>query len=71
MIDMIEPVLRWLVAPLVAVVWFLFNRTNKNTTDVAVLNAKLEAQSRNFDEMRDTIKAIFKKLDSIEQSLRK
>jgi len=71
MIDMIEPVLRWLVAPLVAFVWYLFNRTNKNATDVAVLNAKLEAQSRNFDEMRDTIKAIFKKLDSIEHSLRK
>ena len=71
MIDMIEPILKWLVAPLVAVVWFMFNRVNKNSTDIAVLQARVEAQRDDYDEMKETIRAIFNKLDNIEQALRK
>ena len=68
---MIEPILKWLVAPLVAVVWFMFNRVIKNSTDIAVLQARVEAQRDDYDEMKETIRAIFNKLDNIEQALRK
>ena len=77
MIDMMETidlVMQWLVAPIVVVVWYLFNTANKTATDVAVLKAQLDSSKishdREMKEMKETIKAIFNKLDSIEQSLR-
>ena len=66
--------MQWLVAPIALVVWYLFNMVNKNNTDVAVLKAQLDSSKishdREMKEMKETIKAIFNKLDSIEQSLR-
>jgi hypothetical protein len=74
MYEMIEILMQWLVAPIIAAVWMLYNKANKNETDIAVLRARHEANEvhhdREMKEMRDTIKAIFNKLDSIEQSLR-
>ena len=74
MYEMIEIVMQWLVAPIIAAVWIIFNKSVKNETDIAVLRARHEASAihhdREMKEMRDTIKAIFNKLDSIEQSLR-
>lgn len=77
MIDMMETidlVMQWLVAPIVVIVWYLFNTANKTATDVAVLKAQLDSSKvshdREMKEMKETIKAIFNKLDSIEQSLR-
>ena len=72
MLDMIEPILRWLVAPLVAFVWLMHTRLNKHDTEIAVLKSKYEADKTAHDrEMKETIKAIFQKLDNIEQALRK
>ena len=75
MLDMIEPILRWLVAPLLAFVWLLHTRVNKHDTEIAVLKSKYEADKTSHDremkEMKETIKAIFQKLDNIEQALRK
>ena len=75
MLEMIEPVLRWIVAPLMAFVWLLHTRINKHETDIAVLKSKAEtektAHDREMKEMKETIKAIFQKLDNIEQALRK
>lgn len=72
--ETVDLVMQWLVAPIAIVVWYLFNMANKTTTDVAVLKAQLESSKissdREMKEMKDTIKAIFNKLDSIEQSLR-
>jgi hypothetical protein len=63
-----------LAAPLAAVVWFLFMKSSKNEKDIAVLQAQYEsnrlAYDREMKEMKETIKAIFNKLDSIEQALR-
>jgi amino acid permease len=72
--ETIDLVMQWLVAPIALVVWYLFNMVNKNNTDVAVLKAQLDSSKvshdREMKEMKETIKAIFNKLDSIEQSLR-
>ena len=74
MLETVDLIMQWLVAPIVVVVWFLFKLSNKNNTDIAVLKAQLESSKVSYDremkEMKETIKAIFNKLDSIEQALR-
>jgi len=74
MMETLDLVMQWLVAPIALIVWYLFNMVNKNNTDVAVLRAQLDSSKvshdREMKEMKETIKAIFNKLDSIEQSLR-
>ena len=56
------------------VIWMLYNKVNDNEKDIAVIKAQHASSSLHHDremkEMRDTIKAIFNKLDNIEQSLR-
>jgi esterase/lipase len=52
----------------------LFNKVNKNEKDIAVIQAQMDSftlsHDREMKEMKETIKAIFNKLDSIEQTLR-
>jgi len=71
---MIDIFMQWLIAPIVVVVWVLFNKSTKNERDIAVIQAQYEQRSLHHDremkEMKETIKAIFMKLDSIEQTLR-
>jgi ABC-type Na+ efflux pump permease subunit len=71
---MLDMILQWLVAPLVFIVWFLFMKSTKNEKDIAVLQTQYEANRLAYDremkELKDTVKAIFNKLDSIEQALR-
>jgi len=71
---MVEFITQWLAAPLAFVVWFLFMKSTKNERDIAVLQAQQEANrvayDREIKEIKETIKAIFNKLDSIEQALR-
>lgn len=75
MLDTVDLVLQYLAAPLAAAVWFLFNKVVRNERDIAVLqsqvNADKTAHDREMKEIKDTIKAIFNKLDNIEQALRK
>lgn len=72
--EMIEFITQWLAAPLAFVVWFLFMKSTKNERDIAVLQAQYEsnrlAYDREMKELKETVKAIFNKLDSIEQALR-
>jgi len=72
--EMLELIIQWLAAPLAFVVWFLFMKSSKNEKDKAVQQAHYEsnrmAYDREMKEMKETIKAIFNKLDSIEQALR-
>lgn len=72
--EMLELIMQWLVAPLAGIVWFLFMKSSKNERDVAVLQAQYEANRLAYDremkELKETVKAIFNKLDSIEQALR-
>lgn len=71
---MLELIMQWLVAPLAGIVWFLFMKSSKNERDIAVLQAQYEANRLAYDremkELKETVKAIFNKLDSIEQALR-
>ncbi len=72
--EMLEFIAQWLAAPLAFVVWFLFMKSTKNERDIAVLQAQYEANRLAYDremkELKETVKAIFNKLDSIEQALR-
>ena len=71
MYEMIDLFMQWLVAPIIVVVWVLFNKVNKNERDIAVIQAQHESSKTSYDrEMKETIKAIFNKLDTIEQALR-
>jgi esterase/lipase len=74
MYEMVDLFMQWLVAPIIVVVWVLFNKVNKNERDIAVIQAQHESSKTSYDremkEMKDTIKAIFNKLDNIEQALR-
>jgi hypothetical protein len=74
MYEMIDLFMQWLVAPIAVVVWVLFNKVNKNERDIAVIQAQHEvsrvSSDREMKEMKETIKAIFNKLDNIEQALR-
>lgn len=72
--EMLEFIAQWLAAPLAFVVWFLFMKSTKNEKDIAVLQTQYEANRLAYDremkELKETVKAIFNKLDSIEQALR-
>ena len=74
MYEMIDLLMQWLVAPVIIVVWHLFTKTTQHQTDIAVLKSQVEnskvSHDREMKEMKETIKAIFIKLDSIEHSLR-
>ena len=74
MYEMVDIIMQWLVLPMALLGWHLFNRCTKHETQIAVLTAQMEASKLSYDremkEMKETIKAIFSKLDSIEQSLR-
>ena len=74
MYEMIDVIMQWLVAPVIIVVWHLFTKTTQHETDIAVLKSQLEtskvSHDREMKEMKETIKAIFMKLDSIEHALR-
>ncbi len=71
---MLEFIAQWLATPLAFVVWFLFMKSTKNERDIAVLQAQYEsnrlAYDREMKELKETVKAIFNKLDNIEQALR-
>lgn len=73
--DMFDSVMRWVILPLSGVLIYVYNRQNQHHTDIQVLKAQHEANKiaadREMKEMKDTIKAIFNKLDTIEQALRK
>tara|TARA_X000001382_G_C3109287_1_gene159320 strand:+ start:42 stop:269 length:228 start_codon:yes stop_codon:yes gene_type:complete len=72
--EMLTFIAQWLAPPLAFVVWFLFMKSTKNEKDIAVLQVQYEsnrlAYDREMKELKETVKAIFNKLDSIEHALR-
>jgi len=72
--EMLTFIAQWLAPPLAFIVWFLFMKSIKNERDIAVLQVQYEANRLAYDremkELKETVKAIFNKLDSIEQALR-
>lgn len=73
--DMIDLILKYVVVPVAGFIWVLHNKVTSHHTDIAVLKAETaarkEAHDREMKEMRETVKAIFEKLNSIEEALRK
>ena len=72
---MIDIIMKWLVAPVTAFVWLLHQRQSDHHTDIALLKSQASSDrvyhDREMKEMRETVKAIFSKLDRIEEVLRK
>jgi hypothetical protein len=73
--DILDVVMKWIVAPVAAFVWLIYTKTQQHATDIAVIKAtqqaNKEAHDREFKEMRANFKAVLEKLESIEQHLRK
>jgi soluble cytochrome b562 len=69
--EIIDAIMRWIVAPIAAFVWLIHRQTQQHATDIAVLKADKAHHDREFKQLRDDMKAIISKLDNIEQALRK
>lgn len=71
----LDDILQYVVIPIIAFLWLMYRTQQTISTKVAVLEALLETTKEGHDreikEMRETVKAIFQKLDGIEQALRK
>lgn len=66
---------QWLIVPACGFIWFMHKTQQEHSTKIAVMEAvhtaNKEAHDREFKEMRESFKAVFVKLDTIEQALRK
>jgi len=73
--EMIDAIMQWIVLPVAGLAIYIYQRQNDHHTDIAVLKAQYDANKTSHDremkEMKETVKAIFSKLDNIEQALRK
>lgn len=71
----VELLLKYLIVPLGAFQWALHKTQNAHEREIAVLNAKREADKQAHDreivEIRQQHSAIMVKLSSIEEALRK
>lgn len=73
--DVLEAVMKWIVAPVAAFVFMQYRTQQAHGTDIAVLKAEAtankQAHDREFKQLQDSFKAVFAKLDDIERALRK
>jgi hypothetical protein len=73
--DVLNVIMQWIVLPVTGLAVYIYQRQNDHHTDIAVLKTQHEANKvahdREMKEMKETVKAIFSKLDNIEQALRK
>ncbi len=74
-IEFLKVLMQWVVVPVAGFVWLMHKTQQDHATQLAVLkavhDANKEAHDREFKEMRESFKAVFAKLDNIEQALRK
>ena len=73
--EVLEAVMKWIVAPVAAFVFMQYRTQQAHETDIAVLKAEAAANKlahdREFKQLQDSFKAVFSKLDDIERALRK
>jgi Tfp pilus assembly protein PilN len=73
--EILGAIMQWVVAPVAAFVWLIYMKQQQHSTAIAVLQAESltarQAHDREIKEIKDTTRAIFAKLDSIEEALRK
>jgi len=74
-LEFFKLLMQWIVVPVAGFVWLMHKTQQDHATQLAVLKAvheaNKEAHDREFKEVRDSFKAVFAKLDNIEQALRK
>jgi len=74
-VELIDPLMRWIVAPLAAMVIWMLKKITNMSTEMRVLEAKLEAQaeaSKNAHAaLQQQMTQVLSKLDGIESYLRK
>lgn len=74
-VEFFKMLVQWVVVPVAGFVWLMHKTQQDHATQLAVLKAvheaNKEAHDREFKEVRDSFKAVFAKLDTIEQALRK
>ena len=74
MFKMIEFIVQWLAAPTAAFVWALHVIIGKHDTSIAVLEAQIAsdklAHDREMKDVKEALRSIASKLDSIELALR-
>jgi hypothetical protein len=68
-------IMQWIIAPVAAFVWLIYQKQQRHDTAIAVLQAESlsarAAHDREIKEIRETTRAIMEKLNSIEEALRK
>lgn len=73
--ELIDLALKYVILPVGGFVWMMHNKLQAQSTEIAVMKTEMAAakEARNVAEakMEKTVDAIFAKLDSIEQALRK
>jgi cytochrome b561 len=73
--ELIDPLMKWIVAPLVGMVIWMLKKITSMSTEMRVLEAKLEAQaeaSKNAHEaLQQQMTQVLSKLNDIESYLRK
>jgi Tfp pilus assembly protein PilN len=73
--EILGAIMQWVIAPVAAFVWLIYMKQQQHSTAIAVLQAESltarQAHDREIKEIKDTTRAIFAKLDSIEEALRK
>ena len=73
--ELIDPLMKWIVAPLVGMVIWMLKKITSMSTEMRVLEAKLEAQaeaSKNAHAaLQQQMSQVLSKLDGIEAYLRK
>lgn len=73
--EVLDLVMKWVVAPLLGVVVWLLKRVTSMSTEIRVLETKIEAQSEASKTAHENLQAqmtqVLHKLDSLEAYLRK
>jgi hypothetical protein len=73
--EVLDAIMKWIVAPVAAFVYLMWNKQQVHSTDIAVIKAvqaaNKEAHDREFKEVKNSFKAVMDKLENIEQHLRK
>lgn len=74
-LNFLSVLMQWIVAPVAAFVWVMYQKQQRHDTAIAVLQSETAsarlAHDREIKEIRETSRAIMAKLDSIEEALRK
>jgi hypothetical protein len=74
-LKVLSALMQWVVMPVAAFVWVIYQKQQNHATAIAVLQAETTsarlAHDREIKEIRETSRAIMAKLDSIEEALRK